>query len=109
MKLQLCSRRRLGRQAYSLAAITEIIRQVEDEAPASRSSQYHNGNGCHPCDQPGAEPVLHEGKGAEERDACDPAAIADVRPDWMTPNTTYPYFLGMRCIACQVSAEVAAS
>ena len=28
-----------------------------------------------------------------------PAAIADVRPDWMTPNTKYPYFLGMRRIA----------
>jgi hypothetical protein len=25
-----------------------------------------------------------------------PAAIADVRPAWMTPKAKYPYFLGMR-------------
>jgi len=38
-----------------------------------------------------------------------PAAIADVRPDWMTPNTKYPYFLGIRGIALPISADVAAS
>ena len=25
-----------------------------------------------------------------------PAAIADVKPDWMTPKTKCPYLLGMR-------------
>jgi hypothetical protein len=27
-----------------------------------------------------------------------PAAMADVRPAWMTPKTKYPYFLGMRSL-----------
>ena len=34
-----------------------------------------------------------------------PAAIADVRPDWMTPNTKCPYFLGMRSIASSNQPE----
>src|SRR4029450_3048147 len=38
-------------------------------------------------------------KGPSKGPLATPAGIRDVRPDWMTPNTKYPYFLGMRGIA----------
>jgi hypothetical protein len=58
-------------ESYSLTALTGISRQGENEAPDGLGSQHHNGNGCHPCDQPGVNPVLYERKGAEKMNACD--------------------------------------